>query len=83
MSEPAVKVTRGPVVESVHRADVVVADNTGRVLFWLGDPEKLTFWRSGAKRFHHPHVINRRGETVGRILPEFTLHSGGASDEGE
>ena len=49
MSEPAVKVTRGPIVESVHRADVAVADSAGRILFWAGDPGKVTFWRSSAK----------------------------------
>lgn len=57
MSEPAVKLTRGPVVENVHRADVVVTDNTGRVLFWPGDPEKLTSWRSGAKPIQVVPVI--------------------------
>ncbi|MGE5587610.1 MAG: asparaginase [Clostridia bacterium] len=49
MSEPAVKVTRGSIVESVHRADVAVADSEGRVLFWVGDPGKVTYWRSCAK----------------------------------
>ncbi|MEW6228634.1 MAG: asparaginase [Bacillota bacterium] len=54
---PAVKTTRGPVVESVHRVVVVAADNTGRVSFWRGDPEKLAFWRSGAKPIQAVPVI--------------------------
>ncbi|HHY32502.1 MAG TPA: asparaginase [Firmicutes bacterium] len=57
MSEPAVKVTRGPIVESVHRVDVAVADNAGRVLFWLGDPDKLTYWRSCAKPIQAVPVV--------------------------
>jgi len=57
LSEPAVKVTRGPIVESVHRVDVAVADNAGRVLFWLGDPDKLTYWRSCAKPIQAVPVV--------------------------
>jgi L-asparaginase II len=57
LSEPAVKVTRGPIVESVHRADVAVADNAGRVLFWVGDPGKVTYWRSSAKPIQAVPVI--------------------------
>ncbi|MDI7246126.1 MAG: asparaginase [Bacillota bacterium] len=57
MSEPAVKVTRGPIVESVHRADVAVTDSAGRVLFWVGDPGKVTYWRSSAKPIQAVPVI--------------------------
>ncbi|MEY8000670.1 asparaginase [Clostridium sp. Mt-5] len=32
MSEIVVKVTRGPLVESVHRADIAVVDSNGNLV---------------------------------------------------
>jgi L-asparaginase II len=57
LSEPAVKVTRGSIVESVHRVDVAVADGSGDVLYWVGDPNKVTYWRSCAKPIQAIPVI--------------------------
>jgi len=49
--EPVVEVTRGGVVESVHHGAAAVADRTGRLLAWVGDPQAITFLRSSAKPF--------------------------------
>ena len=49
MSEVLINVTRGPVVESMHRGDAVAVDNKGKILYQIGDPYKVTYLRSSAK----------------------------------
>nr|WP_209661732.1 asparaginase [Acetoanaerobium pronyense] len=49
MSEPLVRVSRGPVVESIHRGDAVVVNTSGEILYFIGDPYKYTYIRSAAK----------------------------------
>lgn len=49
MSEILVKIKRGEFVESVHRGSVAVADTSGNLVAWAGDPEIYTFMRSSAK----------------------------------
>lgn len=49
MSDIMVEVYRGDLVESIHRGDIAVVDSAGRLVAGLGDPEKLTYWRSSAK----------------------------------
>ena len=46
-----VQVTRGGVVESIHRVSAAVVDAHGRLVAHLGDPQMLTFFRSAAKPF--------------------------------
>jgi L-asparaginase II len=46
---PLVELTRGEIVESVHFGTVTVCDNTGKILFSLGDPDLVAFLRSTAK----------------------------------
>lgn len=57
MSEIAVKVTRGSLVESIHRADIAVVNNKGKLLYSLGNPYKLTYMRSAAKPIQTLNVI--------------------------
>lgn len=52
-----VELTRGPLVESVFRGDGAVVDSTGRLLFQVGDGQKVTFWRSSAKPIQAIPVI--------------------------
>lgn len=52
-----VEVTRGEIVESVHRGIVAVVDNKGKVVFSLGNPEYLTFIRSAAKPMQAVPVV--------------------------
>ena len=40
---------RGELVDQVHRGHIAVTDHTGKILWKLGDPERLTFARSSAK----------------------------------
>jgi len=49
MSEILVQVTRGPIIESIHRGDIVVVDVSGNIIKSIGDPHKLTYIRSAGK----------------------------------
>ena len=40
---------RGDLVDQIHRGHIAVTDHTGRILWKLGDPERLTFARFSAK----------------------------------
>ena len=40
---------RGELVDQIHRGHIAVTDHTGRILWKLGDPGRLTFARSSAK----------------------------------
>ncbi len=44
-----VEITRGPLVESVHRGSVAIANAEGEIVFSLGDIEALTYPRSSLK----------------------------------
>jgi len=46
---PLLEVTRGPIVESVHRGHFVAVDGDGRVVASLGAPDAITYVRSAAK----------------------------------
>ena len=56
-TEPAVVVTRGGYVESVHQAAVAVVRSDGTLLYHLGDPGLTTFTRSSAKPFQALAVV--------------------------
>ncbi len=47
--EPLAHTTRGNGIESVHYGSIAVTDNTGRVVYYAGDPHVVTFTRSSAK----------------------------------
>jgi len=49
MSVPLIEISRGQVVESVHRGDVAVVSHEGELLFSAGNPRKTTYFRSAAK----------------------------------
>jgi len=49
MSEKLVEVTRGELVECVHRGYVAVTDLEGNILYKVGDPNYVTYFRSAAK----------------------------------
>ena len=52
-----VEVTRGPAVESRHRGAVAVVDDTGRVVFALGDIDAAVYPRSAVKALQALPVI--------------------------
>lgn len=49
MSELFVEVTRGGIVESRHFGDLAIVDRAGKLLWYVGDPHRVTFARSSAK----------------------------------
>ena len=57
MSEPLIEVSRGPVVETIHRGDIVALNASGQIMAWVGDPDKYTFLRSSAKPIQALSVI--------------------------
>jgi L-asparaginase II len=57
MAEKLIEVTRGKVVETIHRGDVVVVNSKGDVLHQYGDANKYTYWRSAAKPIQAFNVI--------------------------
>jgi L-asparaginase II len=52
-----VEVTRGPLVENVHRGHVAVVDWQGNLLYSVGDPGHITYWRSSAKPFQALPIV--------------------------
>lgn len=55
--EKLVEVTRGSLVESVHRGSIAVVDAAGKLLAWAGNPELVTYYRSAAKPIQALPVI--------------------------
>ncbi len=57
-SEPLVEVTRGDLVEAVHRGVVALVDASGALRAAAGDPKRVqTYWRSSAKPFQAMPVV--------------------------
>ncbi|MES2125259.1 MAG: asparaginase [Gemmatimonadota bacterium] len=61
MSDFAVVVERGPLVESIHRLSVAVSRPDGSLVAAAGDPELVTFWRSAAKPFQLLPLVEEGG----------------------
>jgi len=57
MSVKLVEVTRGNVVESIHRGDVAVVNYKGDLLYYAGNPQKVTYIRSAAKPIQALNVL--------------------------
>lgn len=83
MTEPPIlaKVIRGETVESVHRGHMVAIAGDGRVLFEIGDPQTVTFFRSASKPFQAmPFITSGAAEVFGFTEEEIALacasHSG-------
>jgi len=74
MPELLVNIWRGNLVESRHFGHVVVTDRDGQVLYKLGDPNTVTYWRSSAKPFQAIPLIERGGiEKYGLTDQEIAL----------
>ncbi|MBS4023245.1 MAG: asparaginase [Dethiobacter sp.] len=81
MSVKLVEVTRGEVVESIHRGDIAVVRHDGNVLYQLGNVDYLTFMRSSSKPIQAIAVLEYGiVEKYGLDLPEVAMimssHSG-------
>lgn len=70
MDPPAIRVVRGDVTESVHRASVAVADGQGRLVAGYGDPHLVTFLRSTAKPFQALALVESGAADAFRFTPE-------------
>lgn len=57
MAEVLLEITRGEVVECIHRGDVAVVNSRGELLHFFGDPEKVTYFRSAAKPIQALHLF--------------------------
>ena len=57
MSEVLIHVTRGNVVENLHRGDIAIVDSNGSLIGAKGDHQKYTFMRSCAKPLQASAVL--------------------------
>lgn len=64
------RVLRGERIESVHRGDVAVVDEDGRLLAWAGSPETSIYVRSAAKPFQAMPLLAGGGERRFRLGSE-------------
>ena len=76
-----VEVTRGPLVESVHRGSIAIANAEGEIVFSLGDIEALIYPRSSLKPIQAlPLIESGAAEAFGLSDEEIALacasHSG-------
>jgi L-asparaginase II len=85
MSNPVcVEVTRGNLVESLHRASVVVVDGGGKVVFSLGDIDAAVFPRSACKAMQAlPLVESGAADAYGFGNKELALACASHSGEDE
>ena len=71
---------RGGVVETRHRIHAAIVDAGGRLVAQIGDPDLVTFWRSGAKPFQAlplvaDGVIDHYGITAAEVAIMCSSHS--------
>ena len=71
---PLAIVTRGALVESVHRGRLAVCDPDGKVLQAVGDPEAYIYARSSAKPFQAlPLVLSGAADALGLTDSELAV----------
>jgi L-asparaginase II len=84
MTNPSValvQITRGSLIECIHRGHIAVTDSNGLVIHSLGDPQYVTYARSSAKLLQAiPVVALGAAARFGLTEPEIALlcasHSG-------
>lgn len=79
--EQTVEVVRGAIVESQHLVHAAVVDSGGRLRASLGDPDLVTYFRSGAKPFQaaplvHDGALDRFGISIEELALCCGSHSG-------
>jgi L-asparaginase II len=78
----SVEVVRGELVESSHKVHCAVVDSEGRLRAALGDPDTVTYFRSGAKPFQAiPLIRDGAFDRFGISLEELALCCGSHSGE--
>ncbi|MBM3262093.1 MAG: asparaginase [candidate division Zixibacteria bacterium] len=74
MNNAAVRAYRGDIVEAIYRAHIAVVDTQGRLLYSLGDPSYLTYWRSSSKPLQAlPLVESGAADAFGLSEPELAV----------
>ncbi len=69
--EPLVEVSRGRLIEAVHRGSVAVVDASGSLSAAVGDPWRTrTYWRSSAKPFQAIPVVSSGAAARWRLSSE-------------
>lgn len=81
MSVKLLEVTRGSIVESIHRGDIAVVNNEGVVLFKLGNINHLCYMRSASKPIQaiaalETGIIEKYGLNLAEIALTMSSHSG-------
>jgi len=77
MSNILIKEHRGGILENVHNGRICVVDHKGEVVYRVGDPLKLTFFRSAAKPLQALPIIARGlDKKYGLTGPEITIMAG-------
>lgn len=82
MSEVAVHVVRGGLVESRHHLSLAICTPAGDLIAACGNPERLTFWRSAAKPVQLMPLVAAGGvEHFGFSSMELAVMAGSHSGE--
>lgn len=82
MNQLRIEVTRGPLVESVHRVSAAVVDRHGALVAAAGTPELVTYWRSAAKPFQAlPLLLDGVVDRFGLTPEELAIASASHSSE--
>ena len=77
-----VEVVRGAILESSHRVHAAVVDAEGQLRASVGDPDRITYFRSGAKPFQAaPLVEDGALDRFGISIEELALCCGSHSGE--
>ncbi|CAN5346257.1 asparaginase [soil metagenome] len=77
-------VTRGAMVESLHRVHAAVVSASGESMATIRDPELVTHWRSCAKPFQVMSLLEHRGfDTIGWGDDQLALACGSHGGEPE
>lgn len=72
--EPLFHLTRGEIVESLHHGALALAEASGRLLAWAGDPQLVNFMRSSAKPFQAlPLIESGAAEHFGLDLRQIAV----------
>lgn len=81
MAVKLVEVTRGDLVESIHRGDIAVINNKGEVIFKLGDINHLCYMRSASKPIQiiaalEAGIVEKYGLSMAEVAISMASHSG-------
>src|SRR5713101_4421004 len=72
------EVYRGGIVESRHFGSVAVVDQNGKLVYYTGNPETVTFFRSVSKPFQVLALIQEGGIVRYGFTPEETAIMAGS-----